>query len=74
MEQLNEPFVVIKQNGIVINFPNCGVINYFPNRSKRHKAMKEKTAFKRAGMKTQVILCIDKDTKETIRKRIYHFL
>lgn len=74
MEQVNEPFVAIRQNGKVTNFPNGGVVNYFPNRSKRHKAMKEKTAFKRAGMKTQVILCIDKDTKEPIRKRIYHFL
>lgn len=74
MEQVNEPFVAIRQNGRVTNFPYGGVVNYFPNRSKRHKAMKEKTAFKREGAKTQIIYCIDKKTKKPIRKRIYHYV
>lgn len=74
MENVNEPFVAIRINGIVTNFPTGGVIHYFPNRSRRHKALKEKTSFKRVGATTQVICCIDKQTKKPIRKRIYHYL
>lgn len=65
----NEPFVAIRRNGVVINFPEKSYIHHYPNR--RYRRSPED----RSGYKRQMIFTWDNvHYKPVLVKTIFHFV